>query len=81
MPKTTKLDEYRKWMTIHIPTATSALTSGLPSETTLKRLLTIALIFSSSSHSSSPPTPAPSLHESPPMSSRVPSAKTAQART
>lgn len=63
---------------VNIPTATSARTSGLPSETTLRRLLIIlisALTLSSSSHSSSPPTV--SLDESNPTSSRVPRAKTA----
>ena len=65
----------------HIPTATSALTNGLPSEATHNILLTIltsALNFSSSSHSSSPPT---LLHVSNPTSRRVPSAKTADALT
>jgi len=64
----------------NIPTATSALTRGLPSATTGRRLLTIlssALIFSSSSQSS---TPCPSL-KSYPTSRRVPKAKTAEALT
>lgn len=65
----------------HLPTATSALTNGLPSEATPNILLTIltsALNLSSSSHSSSPPT---LLHESNPTSRMVPSAKTAEALT